>query len=373
MSLANLPDVIFVTKDPKEIELNLLKAWENGGGEPLAAADPRRLFFLTLADAIARLGASNDYASKMNLLAYAVDDFLDHMGAPVNTERLKASKARTTERFILSSPQVAPILIKQGTRVTKNGTNIYFQTLEPSIIQPGQTQVDVIVECLQAGAVGNGYLAGELDTLVDPIAFVQSVVNIESTIGGAEVEENESYRERIHLAPESFSVAGPEGAYIYHAKSTSPDIIDVEPTSPEPGKVLLSILLKNGELPNQAMIDKVYEKVSDRTVRPLTDHVFVAAPEVVNYDVEATWWISSKDLVFKSNVEANVTKALNDYVLWQKSKIGRSIDPSELNAMLKNAGAKRVEITSPTYLQLTKTQLAVAKNITFTFGGVEDG
>lgn len=372
MMLANLPDVLFISKDAQEIELNLLKAWEAGGGEPLAAADPRRLIFLTLADALARMGASHDYAAKMNLLAYAVDGFLDHIGAPLDTDRLEASKARTTERFILSAPQAAPVVIKQGTRVTKNGTNIYFQTLKAHTIAAGETQADVVVECLEAGVIGNGYLPGELNTLSDPIAYVQSVTNIETTVGGAGVEENENYRERIHLAPESFSTAGPDGAYIYHAKSAEPDIIDVVPTSPEPGRVLLSILLKDGQLPNQAVLDKVYAAVSPKTVRPLTDHITVAPPEIVEYDIDVTWWIYTDSLIFKADMETKMNEALSDYVLWQKSKIGRDKNPSELNARLKAVGVKRVEIVSPGYEKLGENQLAVAKNIALKFGGTED-
>lgn len=373
MKLADLPDVIFVTKDPKEIELNILKAWESAGGEAIAAADPRRLFFLTVADIIARLGASIDYAAKMNLLAYAKDNFLDHLGAPVDTERLPTSAARTTQRFILSAPQASPLVIKQGIRVTKNGTNVYFQTLEPFTIPAGQTQGDIVVECLQAGTVGNGYLAGELDTLVDPIAFVQSITNIEETAGGAETEDDDSYRERIQEAPEGFSTAGPSGAYIFYAKSAGASIVDVAVSSPAEGRVLLTILLTGGQIPNQAILDKVFEKVNDKKVRPLTDKVTVDVPEVVDFDIDVTWWLHTDNLLFKETIEKKVQAALDEFVLWQKTKQGRDINPSELNARLKNAGAKRVEIPSPIYQKLTKHQLAVANTITLTYGGAEDG
>ncbi|MFL8014154.1 baseplate assembly protein, partial [Xanthomonas vasicola] len=47
-------------------------------------------------------------------------------------------------------------------------------------------------------------------------------------------ESDVDFRRRIQLAPEGFSVAGPEGAYIYHVLSASADVMDASATSPAP-------------------------------------------------------------------------------------------------------------------------------------------
>src|SRR5258707_10016523 len=37
------------------------------------------------------------------------------------------------------------------------------------------------------------------------------------------------FRSRVHLAPRGFTVAGPEGAYIYHARSADGQVLDAWP------------------------------------------------------------------------------------------------------------------------------------------------
>ena len=62
---------------------------------------------------------------------------------------------------------------------------------------------------------------------VHNIAYLKSVENITESSGGTDIESDDSYRQRIFLAPETFSVAGPKLAYVYHTKSVLSDIIDV--------------------------------------------------------------------------------------------------------------------------------------------------
>ena len=49
-------------------------------------------------------------------------------------------------------------------------------------------------------------------------------------------ESDVEFRRRIQLAPEGFSVAGPEGAYMFHALSADPDVLDASATSPSPAR-----------------------------------------------------------------------------------------------------------------------------------------
>lgn len=118
--------------------------------------------------------------------------------------------------------------------------------------------------------------------LVDPLPYVDSVQNATVTAGGADKESDESYRERIHEAPESFSDAGSYGAYTFFAKSANPDIADVFITSPSPGEVKIVPLMTGGEIPEEEVLKDVLEACNDKTVRPLTDQVSVQAPTVKN-------------------------------------------------------------------------------------------
>ncbi|MRT52098.1 baseplate assembly protein, partial [Xylella fastidiosa subsp. multiplex] len=71
----------------------------------------------------------------------------------------------------------------------------------------------------------------------------------------------------IVLAPEGYSVAGPEGAYIYHAISAHADVLDVSATSPTPGDVIITVLSRsaNGQ-PSQDVLDAVMAAVNQESV-----------------------------------------------------------------------------------------------------------
>ena len=58
-------------------------------------------------------------------------------------------------------------------------------------------------------------------------------------------------------------------------------------------------------------------------------------------------------------------------MLWQKSKLGRDVNPSELIRRIMDAGAKRVVVTAPAYAVVSETQVAVAKTTNVSLGGME--
>ena len=61
-----------------------------------------------------------------------------------------------------------------------------------------------------------------------------------------------------------------------------------------------------------------------------------------------------------------------DYIKWQRT-IGRDINPSELTAAIMRAGAKRVDITAPTYAAVNGTSVAaLSGEASLTYGGLED-
>ena len=58
--------------------------------------------------------------------------------------------------------------------------------------------------------------------------------------------------------------------------------------------------------------------------------------------------------------------------MWQKTKLGRDINPSELISRIIIAGAKRVEVTYPIYTKIESTQIAIVENNNSSLGGIED-
>ena len=229
---------------------------------------------------------------------------------------------------------------------------IAFATVSDSEIAAGELQVDVAALCTTSGAQATGLVPGQVTQLVDPIPYVVSVSNAATSVEGADVEDDERLRERIRLAPETYTVAGSTGAYEARVLAVSADIGAVSVTSPEPGVVDVRFVLAGGELPDEAMISMVREALSDETVRPLTDRVDVAAPETVDYAVSGRWYLRRSDAVLLSGVTAAVAQAVEDWRLWQRSQPGRDINPTRLIAAVQAAGAKRVELDAPAFRAL---------------------
>jgi phage-related baseplate assembly protein len=337
----------------------------------LAPASPERLFVMSLASIFVQLRVLINDKLKQNLLRYARDEVLDDLGDRVETPRIGAQPATVTVRFTLSAPQQTIYTVPQGKRVSPDG-NLFFETAAAGQIQPGQTYVDILCECLTPGEIGNGYVPGQINILVDPLPYIASISNTTTSSGGAEVEADDPYRERIRTAPESFSVAGPEGAYIFWAKSADSTIVDVSVDSPSDGVIEIRPLVAGGNLPSQAVLDAVAAKLSDKKVRPLTDKVQVLAPDEVTYAIDVQYWIDKEDEANEADIQAAVNAAVADYQLWQRSKLGRDINPDELRRRMLLAGAKRTQVNSPVFRTLDKTQKATETTVTVTYGGIED-
>lgn len=364
----------FVDDDPQTIIDSIITMHEAITGRKLYPADPERLFILSLARIIVQQRVLINSTASQNLLRYARDHVLDEIGVMYDTNRLPAEAARTTVQFTLSMPLASATVIPAGTRIGPDGSGgeLFFVTTDVLQIPPGEISGTVTASCSVAGTSGNGFIAGQISTIIDPLPFVQSAANLTESSGGAEEEDDDAFRDRIRSAPESFSVAGPTGAYEYFAKTASGAIVDVAVESPAPMQVLLVPLLVGGEIPAQDVLDAVETAVTDRAVRPLSDQVIVQAPEAVEYNINLTYHISSSKATEAAKIQEAVNKAVSDYVVWQKSRLGRDINPSELIARIMAAGALRVSITEPVFTVLQRTEVAKEEDISIIFGGLAD-
>ncbi|WII39202.1 baseplate assembly protein [Paenibacillus thiaminolyticus] len=371
MALTDLPDIQFVDTDVNKTVQNMITSYEALSGRKLYPADPVRLFLLSIAQIIVHQRVIINQTTKQNLLRYAAGDYLDHLGAMVETERLAAAPAMTTVRFHISVPLTEAVLIPAGTRVSPGG-ELFFATTTVSEIKPGALYADISCSCLTPGRAGNDFLPGQINTLVDPLPWIDRIENITESSGGTDREGDDRYRERIYTSPERFSVAGPTGAYEYWARSAHKDIQDVLVWSPAPVEVEIRVLMQDGELPSSDILEAVHATCNSDRIRPLTDKVTVLAPDVVSYDIEFTYWIDSRNATDAANIQARVQQAVETYIRWQKARIGRDIIPSELVRLVMNAGARRVDVRSPVHSVAEKTQVAIATAPKVIYGGLED-
>lgn len=376
IELKDLPEVTFIETDINKILSDMISEYEaayleqTGEVKKLYPGDPIRIFLYSQALRELQLRVMLNDSAKQNLLKYARGVVLQNLGAFFRTNQLGAEAAKVLMRFILSSARPTDETIPAGTRVSP-GKDIYFASKENVVIPAGATFVDVLTECTQPGIVGNGFTPGQINVLVDPLPYNATVENIETSSGGVEEESEENYRNRIHLAPEGFSVAGPDGAYEYFARQYSSLVSDVKITSPSDGVVDMRILLESGELPDSIFLDGIFSFLSAKERRPLTDKLQVSAPETAIYDLEVIYYLRSSDIAIESTLKYKVEAAIDEYVTWQRSKIGRDINPSELIARIIAAGAKRAEVISPTYTVINENQVAIVGTKSVTYGGVE--
>ena len=289
-----VPEMNFVTANVDEIKAQCLKLIETYLDRPIERADPLRLLLDTFIAIIIDQRLLMDEMAKMNLLAYSKGQYLERLGDLVGVERLPAAYAKTTVEVELSAAREQATTIKKGTRITSDG-ELYFALDKAVVFATGEIKKTAQATCTTAGESGNNFIAGELNKIVDPQSYLKSIVNVTKTEGGADIEDDESLRERIHEATESFSNAGPEGAYKFWAKSASALISDVAVDSRTPGTVQVYALLKGGVLPEFEMLQLIDDKLSAKTIRPLTDEVSVHAPEVAEYAIDLSYWINTED------------------------------------------------------------------------------
>lgn len=337
----------------------------------LASADDRRILLQTGAYFIFQGYMFSDDAGKMGLLKYSRGEFLENLGALKHISRNGAASATVTMRFALKEPRLTTTGIPKGTRLTA-GDGVYFSTLEYGEIRMGETVVEITAVCMTPGSAGNNYEIGDISTIVDPVPYIDVAENITKPENGTDIENDESLRKRIYMAPSAYSTAGTNDAYAYFVREFNSEVSDVRITSPAPCIVEIRYLLKEGEVPGEESISSLKAYLSQPSIRPLTDQVVVKAPELIPYDLKVKYYINQSDSNRVISIKTCVEEAIRNYEIWQRSKMGRDINPNELIRLILVAGAKRAEITSPDFMVVGAESVASLHSETISYGGLED-
>ena len=359
-----MADFDFVETDSAKIYTAIIGKLMDYCNEPLYPGDERRIFGEGLVMVLTALYSEFNDAMKQRTLRYARGTVLDAIGERYGVNRADPSNASATFRFTASSSQLENIIIPAGTRITSDGS-VYFATQGTAVLPAGETEIELLCVCTSGGSEYNDFIEGSISTLVD---LIPSAVNVTATTGGDDGEPydedgDNKYRERIRLSPASLSTAGPESAYRYFALSADPDIVDVAIVCPEnePNTVNLYPLMTGGALPDEATLQKVLDVLAD-DVRPMTDKVQALVPEVVTYSVEIKYYCTKDDETATIQTIEGNGGAIDKYNEWQTAALGRSINPDQLLRYLlaptDGTGALRVDIISPTRIELSKMQVA---------------
>ena len=186
-----------------------------------------------------------------------------------------------------------------------------------------------------------------------------------STGAPAVYETDDAFRARIVLGPEGYAAAGPELAYVKHAKDASGSVLDASATSPAPGEVLISVLSADGDgTASDDLLAAVRARVTDKAVRPLGDLVTVARARKVAFVLTARIWTFAGPDAALVVVAA---RAKLDAYLANSRRLGRDITMSALYAALTVEGVQRVDLVAPTadiVCDLTQAALCTAIDVT---------
>lgn len=360
----------FIERDPNVIVQEMIAFYENATNKLLQPAQVERLLINAFAYRESLLREKIQAAALQNLVAFSSAPVLDYLGELVGVVRLAAQPARCTIEFTLSANPLG-VVIPQGTRLASVDGRVVFATVQQLDVNPTILTATVEAECLNDGTSGNGYGVGTIINILDPQAFMSSATNTNVTAGGSDIETDEQLRERIKLAPDSFSVAGSEGAYIYWAKTANPNIIDVAITSPVPGTVNIYPLMADGSVTPSQILQAVFDICNGRKVRPLTDNVQAIAPSAVTYSLTCN--VVIYDTADSTTVQSQIEQALDAYVLKKRKKLGQDVTLSQLVQVATVTGVYEASFSGFSTLIVPPNGFAKCTGVTVNITGTTAG
>lgn len=168
----------------------------------------------------------------------------------------------------------------------------------------------------------------------------------------AVMESDDALRERIQMAMEGLSTAGPRNSYVFHARSADGRVADATAISPSPAVVVVTVqsILGDGTA-DAELLAIVDQYLSDSDRRPVADRLTVQAAEKLPYSVEAVLHLNTvgpEAEPIRQAAEARLLERVH-----QRRRIGIEVSRSALDAALHIEGVRRVEL--PGWVDITPT------------------
>lgn len=127
-------------------------------------------------------------------------------------------------------------------------------------------------------------------------------------------------------------------------------------------QVLIVPILYGGIVPGEDILKKVYDTCSAEDVRPMTDKILVQAPKQIKYDVDIVYYTTETDESDCIETIEGINGAIDKYIEWQDTKMGREINPDKLRALClspkEGTGCDRIIVNSPVFTELVSTEVA---------------
>lgn len=223
----------------------------------------------------------------IDLSTYAVTDVLETLSYEAYLARDRAEFAARWETRRAADPTLPAL------------DAIALESDPSSVILEVGAYRETLLRARVNDAVRGLTLAGATGAALDHIGVTyyrapRLVLSPASGSTPAVMEGDEVYRQRVALTPESWSTAGPVGAYVWHALSASGDVLDVAVYSEDEGVCLaptvrVVVLSRLGDgTASEDLLETVRAALSRRDIRPMTDEVAVESATPLYYDLAVT-------------------------------------------------------------------------------------
>lgn len=327
-------DVHYINYDPELIWELAMYTYIAEGGDILYPGDAKEILLRSVQAMMVQGLSIADNALRMDSLRYAIGEYLDIRGEKKYCYRMQAQAAKAAVQISFASSGIS-MTIPAGTAMTADGQHIYVT--DSDIQQTGFLQeVTVGITAEEAGAAGNGLVAGTQMQFCSPNSAVRSIYVTTSAANGRDREDDENYRERIAQYGIASITTGPKQQYEAAAREVSPEILDAKAVRIAPCEVCVYLIMDEGA-DKATLISAVVTALTPDNVRPMTDYVTAAAAKEVPYTLNVTCTLPA-DL---SGETLEDVKA--EYQKWQDENIGHPFNPDRLMAMLYQAGVTRVQ------------------------------
>jgi len=200
--------------------------------------------------------------------------YLDYLGQVRGVTRLPATPSAGKVKFTGQPGTVINAGTRVSTQSSVNSSAIIFETTESGVINE-QGEVTVSSVCTEAGTIGN-VPTGTIVLMVEPVEGVTSVTNPEPFTGGTDIEDDDTFRERILDAWRLPATSGNKAHYRLWAREV-PGVGDAKvfPLWNGPGTVKVVIVDRNKRAANSELLDAVTTHIEE--MRPIGAEVTVAS------------------------------------------------------------------------------------------------
>ena len=160
-------------------------------------------------------------------------------------------------------------------------------------------------------------------------------------------ELDERFRRRIQLAHEAQAVAGPAGAYVFHALSAEPALTDVHVRIARPGHVELTCRVAGPDpRPTDDMLQNVLAYLVEGDRKPLTDMLTVRPPSLTRGRIVARLVVPPGPT--RVPIMAEARKRLDATLASGLAGMDAPLYRSAIVAALHAPGVQAVELVEPT-------------------------